>query len=304
MSDFFVPPAFDEIDEPSSEAAQDFGAPEPDLSEFAPQQNFDDNQDSAEGSSEMPSHFSSGNFVQEETMLTNIEEYANRIKDNSDRQAANTREEADLLRAEVELELANALIVQREAEEEAQGIVASAHAEREQIISAGREEGFQQGLQEGQEQFQTQNQQNTAQVLSLLEELGDLRTHLLQQYENQIVELGLIVAQKVVHRDLSTEKEHVLNALQSTLQYFEGQGNIKIRINPVEYQFISEYQEGFAAFLDEDQAIRIKADNSVKPAAAVIESDFSAVKLDLEQQFEEMQRKLRECTEDRKALFR
>lgn len=249
------------------------------------------------------SQFSSTEFNEVDNLLTNVEEYSKRIRDDVDRYARQVREEVDLLKSEIELELANVLIAKKKAEVEGKEIIKSAEESRDQILQKGKEEGFQAGLVEGAQQYKEENELNTKNVISLLKDLKDLRTNINKDHEQQIVRLCTLIAKKVVHHELKTEKDLVLRILKETMHHFEGMGNVRIRLHPTEYDFIAAHQEELSTFLDEKQMIVLTRDANISPATSSIESDFSSIDLDLNKQFEEIEQKLRDCNDDRKPLF-
>ncbi len=249
------------------------------------------------------SQFNSAEFNEVDTLLTNVEDYSNRIREDVDKYAKKVRNETDLFRSEIELELANVLIKRIEAEKKAKEIIQNAEDTRDEVRKKGHEEGFQAGFEEGIQQHKTENEKNTGAVLGLLNELKNLRKQVTQKFENQIVHLSLLMAQKVVHKHLKTDKKLILELLKKTMHHFEGKGNIRIKVHPVEYKFILENQKELNQFLDENQVVTVRSDESINPASPVIESDFSYMDLSLKKQFKEIEERLNLCIDDRRNLF-
>jgi len=250
------------------------------------------------------SQFSSAEFNEVDSLLTNVEEYTTRIREDAERYVNQVREEIDLLKSEIELELANALIKRLEAERKGEDLIRAAEDSRNDIQKAGWEEGFQSGYAEGFQKFAEENERTTGEVMALLKDLQGLRLSILQQYEQQIIRLSMLIARKVVHHELKTEKDFVLNSIKEAMHHFEGMGSVHIRVNPIEYEHVKTHQSELKDFLDEEQVVKVKPDHKVKSGAAVIDSDFTRVDLDLKKQFDELDGRLRECAEDRKVLFR
>ncbi len=249
------------------------------------------------------SDFNSAEFNEVDTFLTNVEDYSKRIHDDVDKYARNVRNETDLFRSETEMELANALIKRIEAEKQAAEILQNAEDTRDDVLKQGREEGYQAGFAEGLAKHKEENEANTGAALKLLDELQTLRKGMMQKYEEQIVRLSILIAQKVVHKKLISDKELILKMLKNAMQHFEGKGNVKIKLHPIEFDFIVANQSELNKYLDEDQVINIKADQETNPGAPVIESDFTVVDLDLNKQFSEVNNKINECVDDRRILF-
>ncbi|MBU2646326.1 hypothetical protein KKI24_16585 [bacterium] len=250
------------------------------------------------------SQFNSSQFNEVDSLLTNVEEYTQRIREDAERYVHQIREEVDLLKSEIELELANALIKRLNAERIGQDIIREAEESRTDVQKQAWEEGFQTGYTEGFQTFKTENEALTGQLMGLFKKLQGLQMNIFQEYENQIVQLSLLIAKRIVHNELKTERAFVLQMIKDTMSHFEGMGSVNIKINPVEYDFLSSHQEELRAFLDEDQIIKVRPESGVPPASAIVESDFSKIHLDLKKQFAEIEGRLLDCADDRKILFR
>ena len=250
------------------------------------------------------SEFSSTQFNKVETLLTNVEDYSKKIRDDVERYKKRSIEEMDLLRSEVELELAEALINKKEAEEKALEVVRKAQDSQQEMIEKGKQEGYEAGYAEGKQQFQVENEENTAQVIALFQEMHKAQKDSLRNHENYIVKLGSLIAKKIVHNEIKMEKELVVNMVKDVIGSFDGLGNIKISVNPTEYDFLLRYQPEFKKYVEDDQSIKIKPDASIKASYPVIESDYSAIDLNMEKQFSELEMELDNCTSERKRLFK
>lgn len=250
------------------------------------------------------SQFNTAEFNEVDSLLTNVEEYTQRIREDAERYVHQIREEVDLLKSEIELELANALIKRLNAERDGQAIIHAAEESKSEVQKMAWEEGFQSGFSEGFENFKAENKTMTGQVMALFNELQGLRLSIFQEYENQIVKLAMLIAKKVVHNELKTEKALVLQMIRDAMSHFEDMGNIRVMINPAEYDFISAHQADLQNFLEEEQVVKVRPDSSIPAASAVIESDFSRVHMDLQKQLAGIEEQLQECADDRKILFR
>ncbi len=139
MSDFFVPPAFDDSDSPSPEFSKDLDASdgksiiEPET-EFYKQQSFEDANPLSKLNKADLSQFNSSDFMEEGTLLTNIEDYAKKIRNSADRYASRIRRDAELFKSENELELANALLIRKEAEEDAHELLANSKVKHDEAV--------------------------------------------------------------------------------------------------------------------------------------------------------------------------
>lgn len=250
------------------------------------------------------SHFDSTQFNEVDSLLTNVEDYTKRIREDAEKYVRRVREEIDIKKSEIELELAGALIKKLESEAKGQQVIESAEQARSTAQSNGWEEGFQTGYAEGFAKFSEENKMNTGNILALTKELQDLRANIFLDNELEILKLSQLIAKKIVHNELKTEKSFILETLKATVVHFEGLGNIRIRLHPLEYEFVKAHQPEIEMYLDEDQIVKIKPDSNIQPATSIIESDFAEVNLNINKQFEEIEMNIMDCFNDRKPLFK
>ena len=249
------------------------------------------------------SKFSSTQFVAEGTLLTNVEEYSKRIRKEAERQAGQIRLQAELARSVAEEEVAKADKLLHETEKECERLYAETNTAADEIKRRATEEGFSEGFKAGLEQSVVDNRLLTSHVLDLLAELKDLRQSLMRQHESEIVRQALLMAKKVVHGELTTKPEFILSELKGAIARFEGEGKIRISLNPIEYDFIAKHQRELEGYLEPGQPLVLKKDNNIACSEPLIESDFSLVELDLNRQFKLIEIALAECGEDRRSLF-
>ncbi|MDX2469884.1 MAG: FliH/SctL family protein [SAR324 cluster bacterium] len=247
--------------------------------------------------------FEAGRFMEEGTLLTNVEEYSKKVRQSADIYAKTTREEAGILKSEIETELAQANIIVQKAEAEAKQIIADAEAGRNEIKRQAAEQGYVEGLSQGKTEFREQNEALSAKIVAILQQIANLRTEMYKENENALAQLALVSAEKLVYKNLSQEKDFVLAGIQDSIKQMEGTEKIKIRINPLEYAFLKEHLPEIEAYADEDQSINFKADPEIAPACALIESDFSQISLNLSGQFSLIHEQLKSCFEERRSLF-
>jgi flagellar assembly protein FliH len=313
MVEYFKPPAFgDEVAGDTSQATKmvpenldDQATSDEPLSTQAEKYDFDSLEEAQVIKDKIDySAFDSTKFNEVGTLLTNVEEYSKKIREDVEKYERQIRDDIDLMKSEVELELAQALIEKKDAEEKAAQIIKEANESRDRVIEEGRKEGFDAGFQDGQKQFQEQNEENTRNILNILKELETLRMDTLHGQEEQIVKLSLLIAKKIVHRQLTLDKKIVVEMVKSTISQFDGKGDIRISVNPVEYDFVVSYQSEINDFVSDEQVVKIRKDQQIEAGVAKIDTDFSAVDLDFRKQFDEIENQLSQCIEDRRQVFK
>ena len=97
------------------------------------------------------------------------------------------------------------------------------------------EAGFARGQQAGHQAAQQQAAPLVAALETTLGELDGLRERLRRHLEQEVVELALHVARKVVRHELSVSKETILCVVKEAMGSLEDPGKIAIRLNPEDF---------------------------------------------------------------------
>lgn len=302
----YIPPSFDSGEKPDY-STKSFDSPDTVLGEsvykpskFGPDWDEEQQQKRLENEDKV---FSSQEFTQEDSLLTNIEDYSRIVREDADSYAKKTRDEAAQIKAQADDLMKTLKEKEDKIQEESDRIIQEARAEAERIVDEGRSVGYQDGLEQGMKDGMNESRQHANNLLYLLEEIQSLRQILLREYEKELVELSLQVAKKIIHKDLAQYKDFTLDQLKRSLANLDGMGKVKIRVHPNEYQHIESHQVDLKPYLDDQQVLSFKADPGLAPASTIIETDFSVVDLELKKQFELIEKELEHLSEERSLLF-
>ena len=189
-------------------------------------------------------------------------------------------------------ELARSIV--DEADQEAAALVSAAHQEAEQIRSAAHKEGFEAGFKELDEERAT-----------LAERVAELEADLERRVEEfwveiepQLLKLAVDIARKIVCQEVSEHQEFVLNMVKVGLRQLRDRHEIRIRVNPADYEFVRGQKDEIASSCDGIRALEIIDDRRVDEGGCIIESSHGHLDARLETQFEEAERALLEAACD------
>jgi flagellar assembly protein FliH len=84
------------------------------------------------------------------------------------------------------------------------------------------------------------------------------------------------VAQKVISSELTSNKDYIINLVVQALDKCSSRNNIKLKVSPDDFVFLSENKEKLSSLVDVER-IEIKNDLSLKPGACIIETPIGNV---------------------------
>jgi flagellar assembly protein FliH len=154
------------------------------------------------------------------------------------------------------------------------------------------QESYQKGLSEGIRKGRDLQQHETLQSLQamsrIVAEMSDLKKKILENAEQQVIELSLAIAEKVLHLEVTTNREVVRNVLKEAIKNIVDRENMKIRVHPKDFHYMLEIKSDFLQNFDGIKNIVFAEDESVQRGGAIIETLFGEVDARLDQQFQEI----------------
>lgn len=195
----------------------------------------------------------------------------------------------------------------RQAEDEAEGIIAEAKRKAQEIelaaqqafekerkdaeaagFAAGREAGYLEGRAEVQRLIERAHQ--------ILERAQDKRAEILAETEQQIIDLVLLIARKVVKVISENQRNVVVSNVVQALRKVKGRGDIIIRVNVEDIKLTTEHTKDFIQLIEGVKNIQVVEDSSVDRGGCIIETDFGEIDARISSQLAELEQKILEIS--------
>lgn len=149
--------------------------------------------------------------------------------------------------------------------------------------------GFSKGLGEGIDREKRELSFAAESVEKMIGELKMLKEELLKSSEKEIIGLAFLMAEKVIHKEVSADREVILSVLRDAIRNMRDSDGVRIRLNPEDYRYITEAKPDF---LDSFGDILIEKDEKIGRGGAVIETHLGAVDARLDQQLNKIRESL------------
>lgn len=126
------------------------------------------------------------------------------------------------------------------------------------------------------------------------EGVNALREKVLRESEDELIELIMMVARKVILREVVQDRRILSNVVQAGISAISERDEITIRLNPDDYILVtSNHDEYFRKELITDR-MHLKSDPSVLPGCCQIDSEMGTLDASIDAQLEEIYRHLLE----------
>lgn len=155
------------------------------------------------------------------------------------------------------------------------------------------EEGFQKGYTEGLSQARGQIEKAMGRLETILRELEDLRRRIFSRAEEEILELAIAVAKKVLQRELMSDRQLVLRTLKEAIKKVTEGDTVKIYLSPDDIELVKEHREKLLEGVRGLSGVVLHADPGITPGGCFIETEFGHIDARLESQLEAIVQGLR-----------
>lgn len=184
----------------------------------------------------------------------------------------------------------------KEAEAKAREIVAQGEVEKQKTVGTAYKEGFDKGSEDGYKEGQMEVNRLIERLHVILEKTLDKRQEILDETEQQIVELVLLIARKVVKVISETQRNVVMQNILQSLRRVKGRGDVTIRVNLADVQLTSEHTKDFMEAVESIKNITVAEDSSVEKGGCIVETDFGAIDARISSQLNELEQKILEIS--------
>ena len=202
-------------------------------------------------------------------------------------------------------EAANAILAK--AQEDVKKILADAEikaaeleAQNKRTIDDERQEVFLQAKEAGRNDGYAEGRIEVDRLIerthTVLERAQDKRGEILAETEQEIIDLVLLVARKIVKVISENQREVIVSNVTEALKKVKDKGNIIIRVNLSDVKLTTQHTKDFIKKLEGVKSIQVMEDGSVDSGGCIIETDFGEIDARISSQLAELEAKILEIT--------
>jgi flagellar assembly protein FliH len=150
------------------------------------------------------------------------------------------------------------------------------------------ERGLSDGIRKGRELEKNEDLQTLQAMSVIVKEMSALKKSTLENLEEEIVQLSLAVAEKVIHVEATTNREVIRGVLKEAIKNIGDRENMKIRVHPQDFHYMIEIKNDFLQSFDGIRNVVFAEDESIQRGGAIIETVCGEVDARLGQQYNEI----------------
>jgi flagellar assembly protein FliH len=147
-----------------------------------------------------------------------------------------------------------------------------------------REEGYAAGFAAGRAAAAAELASAATAFAAAVEEVARFRSRLVARYEQELLELALGVARKVVQRELAEHPEHWLTMIREAVLGAVDRETIRIRVGTVLHRYLVDHLPRLRALLEDVKELELVEDVALDETGCVIESRYGDLDLGVDGQ--------------------
>jgi flagellar assembly protein FliH len=121
-----------------------------------------------------------------------------------------------------------------------------------------------------------------------------LREKVMRESEDELVKLIMMVARKVILREISLDRKILNSVVQAAISDLTDRGDITIRLNPDDYILVTTGHEDFFRKELITERMQVKSDPAVQQGCCLVDSEMGTVDAGIDAQLDEIFRRLLE----------
>ena len=148
------------------------------------------------------------------------------------------------------------------------------------------EQGRVKGIEEGRAQCQAKVDVEFNRAIQLANQIGRARVAALEEQDRDIVEVALMIAKKIIVREVETDKELIVRQVRQILGLLLNKTLVTLKVHPEDLQILEPLHEALRAeFLDGDHLI-IEGHEDVQLGGCLVEQAGLQLDARFQQQLE------------------
>ena len=182
----------------------------------------------------------------------------------------------------------------KDAEEKASAILSDAEDRVSGIEKDAFEKGFNEGRDTGFESGKEEVERLIDKVQSVLNNAIDKRNQIIEESETQLINLVLLISQKVIKVISENQKNVVINNVIQALRKLKTRGEVIVRVNLADVQLTTDHIKDFMRMVDNIRSITVLEDSTVDRGGCIIETDFGEIDARIASQLNEIRDRILE----------
>ncbi len=171
-----------------------------------------------------------------------------------------------------------------QAQADAAKLLEEARAQSEELKKIAEQQGYQQGIALAEDEAEEIRRQ----ARDVLAQAEQARKQTLDAMQQEIIDLAVEIAEKILTTQLTVDAEIVLQIAHETIRLVRDREHITMYVNPAELQIYIDHQSELKEALSAQAELAIIADERIKPGGCLVDTDQGMVDATVDARWQEV----------------
>ena len=185
-------------------------------------------------------------------------------------------------------------IILKDAKNEAARLENEAKAKAEAIVQETRDKAVEEGKDEGYKKGEEEVNRLIERVHAIINAAIDNKKNIIENTEEQLVDLVLLIARKVVKVISEMEKDVVIENVREALKKLGKETEIVIKVNTKDLDLTTKNKRNFISMVESLERVRVEEDDRITRGGCIIETSLGDIDARVQTQLQVIEEKIRE----------
>jgi flagellar assembly protein FliH len=173
--------------------------------------------------------------------------------------------------------------------------------DRQELVEQAQLEGYQKGFATGQQEGLQSYQASIAEAKRLAVLAQQDYEATVEASEDAVLELGLKLAEKVLHAELTAGKERYVQLVKGAISDWKERSDVRIFVHPDSYELVLQQKEELAVLAGKDFDISILPQHDMQAGGCMLETKHGRIDASIDSQLTVLRDKLFEIRREGNA---
>ncbi|WP_284139949.1 MULTISPECIES: flagellar assembly protein FliH [unclassified Virgibacillus] len=166
--------------------------------------------------------------------------------------------------------------------------------ERNELMEAAKEEGYQAGFELGKQESLTQYQQLIEQANTITDAARKDYHAAVERSDQTILDLAIYISERILNQEIKAEPSAYIGLLQDAIKEIKDKSIISIYVPPNSYEFVLQQKSELSRIVEDDTKLSIYANDELPEDGCIIEHPFGQIDASIDTQLSQIRQALSE----------
>ena len=141
----------------------------------------------------------------------------------------------------------------------------------------GQQEGFvkweKASYEKARSEFDQQIRDIQEKLATVVRDIGESRKTLLNEAQRKVLDIAMIIAQKIINTEISLNPDIILSVIKKALSFIVDRQELVVRVSPDDLETVTQKKDFWTSIAERLDGVAVEPDNRIEKGGCIIESN-------------------------------